>query len=144
MTGEVYACLVQHSILGRLMSGHDADAEAFEQGLARARASAGEPPGRLLHDLFSARTLGLFAAVPPTGLASYLSGLLIGAEVVAALAGTRPDAVTILGSSALGPLYAQAIAASGGRAVVGDTDAAAHGLYAIARAAGMLKESSHG
>ena len=78
MTGEVYACLVQHSILGRLMSGHDADAEAFEQGLARARASAGDPPGRLLHDLFSARTLGLFAAVPPTGLASYLSGLLIG------------------------------------------------------------------
>lgn len=144
MTGEVYACLVQHSILGRLMTGHDADPAAFEQGLARAHASAGDPPGRLLHDLFSARTLGLFATIPPAGLASYLSGLLIGAEVVAALAGSRPDAVTILGSSALGPLYAQAIAASGGQAVVGDTDAAAHGLHAIARAAGMLEESSLG
>ena len=70
MTGEVYACLVQHSILGRLMSGHDADAEAFEQDSPRPCVGRRSTGRNLLDDLFSARTLGLFAAVPPTGLAS--------------------------------------------------------------------------
>jgi len=39
----------------------------------------------LLHSLFSVRTLGLFERVPRSGLASYMSGLLIGAEMQDAL-----------------------------------------------------------
>ena len=54
-------------------SGDAPDPEAFKAGLARARRG-----GPLLHDLFSARTLGLFDLVPAAGLNSYLSGLLIG------------------------------------------------------------------
>lgn len=144
MTGEVYACLCQHTILGRLMSGREADPGAFDRGLGQARASAGAAPGQLLHDLFSARTLGLMGELPAGGLASYLSGLLIGAEVVAAAADAGPGEVTILGSDALGPLYARAIAATGGVAAVGNPDAAAHGLLAIAAAAGLVRESEHG
>jgi 2-dehydro-3-deoxygalactonokinase len=146
MTGEVYDVLTRHSILGRLMAGDRGhDAQAYARGLARARASAGAPPGRLLHDLFSARTLGLTAEVPAEGLRSYLSGLLIGAEAAAALTDAPPDGVTILGADALSARYAEAIAAAGARAVVGDADAAARGLHAIARAAGLIeKEHGHG
>jgi 2-dehydro-3-deoxygalactonokinase len=148
MTGEVYDVLTRHSILGRLMPGDDGDdAQAFARGLAQARASAEAPPGRLLHDLFSARTLGLMAEIPAGGLRSYLSGLLIGAEVTAALAETRSDGgVTILGSDALSARYAEAIAAAGARAVVGDADVAARGLHAIARAADLIEgeERWHG
>lgn len=144
MTGEVYACLCQHTILGRLMTGGDADPDAFYRGVERARASTAAAPGQLLHDLFSARTLGLTGELPASGIASYLSGLLIGAEVVAAVAGAGPGEVTILGSDALGPLYARAIAATGGAAVVGDPDAAVYGLHAIAAAAGLMGENEHG
>src|SRR5258706_10497293 len=69
MTGELFAVLRQHSILGRLMHDDVDDADAFPQGLARASA-----PGGLLHHLFSARTAGLFARLAEPSLASYLSG----------------------------------------------------------------------
>jgi 2-dehydro-3-deoxygalactonokinase len=145
MTGEVYDVLARHSILGRLMAGdHGHDAEAFAHGVARARASAGAPPGQLLRDLFSARTLGLMAELPAEGLSSYLSGLLIGAEAAAALTDTPADHVTILGADALSARYAEAIAAMGARAEIGDADAAARGLHAIARAAGLIEEKEHG
>ena len=143
MTGEVYDVLVKHSILGRLMADGAPDDAAFAAGLARAQAGAATPAGGLLHDLFSARTLGLTGALPETGLASYLSGLLIGAEVLAA-AGQATGAVTILGSSTLAPLYRRALGAFGLAARVGADDAAAHGLHAIARAAGLLEGSAHG
>ena len=89
MTGELYDVLRRHSILGRLMSGDAPDDDAFGQGLDRARRSAGAPPGRLLHDLFSTRTFGLVGTLPGSALASYLSGLLIGGEILAATLDVR-------------------------------------------------------
>ena len=82
MTGELFAVLKEHSILGRLMQGEADDHAAFERGLAYARAGG----GGLLRRLFSARTLGLFDLLPESGVASYLSGLLIGSEIDEALA----------------------------------------------------------
>ena len=79
MTGELFAVLKEHSILGRMMAGERHDDAAFRRGLAYARA------GGLLKRLFSARTLGLFGALPESATASYLSGLLIGTEVQDAL-----------------------------------------------------------
>ena len=58
MTGEAFAVLRQHSILGRLMHDDVEDDGAFDQGVARAAA-----PGGLLHHLFSARTAGLFERI---------------------------------------------------------------------------------
>jgi 2-dehydro-3-deoxygalactonokinase len=142
MTGEVYDVLVRHSILGRLMEQGEPDEAAFAAGLERSTRSAGASPGRLLHDLFSARTLGLTDALKGSALASYLSGLLIGAEIAAA-AGTAAGEVTILGSGTLTPLYARAASASGWRVSVGETDAAARGLHAIAQAAGLVAEHAH-
>jgi 2-dehydro-3-deoxygalactonokinase len=142
MTGEVYDTLARHSILGRLMAGSAADDAAFGRGLEQADRSAAAAPGRLLHDLFSARTLGLTAALQPEALASYLSGLLIGAEVRAATAAADIAEVTILGSGTLAPLYARAAVAAGLRVVVGETDTAARGLHAIACAAGLVRETA--
>lgn len=144
MTGELYELVTRHGILGRLMTRTAIDEAAFDRGLARSRASAGSAPGRLLHDLFSARTLPLLGELPGEGVAGYLSGLLIGAEVVAALAQRPSEAVTVLGGSELAALYARALGAAGVAVEVGDADAAAWGLHALARAAGLIEERADG
>ncbi len=138
MTGEVFAVLKAHSILGRLMAGEAADEEAFARGLAYARTGA----GGLLKRLFSARTLGLFDRLPASGIASYLSGLLIGSEIAEARA-CLPDvpaagAITVIGGSELALRYRDAIEAAGLRARPGHPDAGARGQLLIARAAGLV------
>ncbi len=127
MTGEVFAVLRRHSILGRLMTegsdGHDH--AAFAGGLRR----AGEAGG-LLHHLFGARTRGLFGEVAESGLPSYLSGILIGHEI-AALA---PDeqVVHLIGAAALVGLYREALAASGRDSRILDSDCVTRGLFLLA------------
>lgn len=143
MTGELFELLSRHGILGRLMTSSSVDGTAFERGLVRSTASRRQSPGRLLHDLFSARTLALLGELPGGGVAGYLSGLLIGAEVTAALAAEPADGVTILGGGDLAALYARALAAAGVPAEVGDVDAAARGMVALAHAAGLVEGSAH-
>lgn len=104
MTGEVFAVLAQQSILGRLMAGDEEDDAAFARGLARGRAES----GALLHDLFSVRTLGLFRAIPETGLRSYLSGVLIGNEIAAAMRLYAEAPRAIVGAPALVARYRHA------------------------------------
>ena len=127
LSGEAFAALRGHTILGRLMREAPTDLAAFDRGVAR----AGEP-GHLLHHLFGVRTLGLSGALGETEGASYLSGLLIGHEVRAALPADGAT-VHLIGAGALCDLYARAIAAAGARAVVHDQDAAARGLARLGR-----------
>jgi 2-dehydro-3-deoxygalactonokinase len=138
MTGEVFAVLRQHSILGRLMRDAGHDAAAFRQGVAQGTATGAK--GLLLHDLFGARTLGLMGDLPGTALASYLSGLLIGAELNAT-AGDVP--AIVLGAGPLTALYIEAAAHLGLAAEPGGADCIVSGLLALAHAAGLL-ESRHG
>lgn len=127
MTGEVYGALREHTILGRAMSSKGtADSEAFLQGVERSADSGG-----LLHHLFGVRTLGLVDQLKEDSTASYLSGLLIGHEVRAAM--LSPADVHVVGAAALCSLYRQAIGSCGGTATVETEDAAAHGLAAIGR-----------
>lgn len=125
MTGEAFAALGGHTILGRMMTGPARVGPAFEAGIARAADEGG-----LLHHLFGTRALGLFGRLAPEDAASYLSGLLIGHEVASAM--TQPALVHLVGSGPLMALYSRAIAFRGGEAVVGDPDAAARGLALIA------------
>ena len=138
MTGEAFAALSEHTILGRLFEGRDADAAAFAHGVAHAALEA-NGRGGLLHRLFSARTLGLFGRVHGAGLRSYLSGLLVGSEIAEALAwlGQAPARVTVIGGAALGASYRAALEQRGIAAALAPPDAAALGLWRIARAAGM-------
>lgn len=134
MTGEVFAVLRRHSILGRLMPVEDVpfDPTAFADGCRR----AGE--GAPLHALFSARTEGLFARRPTEALPSYLSGLLVGEEVREALTLAPATAVYLVGSKALAAPYGRALGLAGVAHTVVDGDVAFTGLHAIARAAGLV------
>ena len=136
MTGEVYAALVGHTILGRLMQ-PDAQAEpaAFERG---ARYGL-EAPGALLNRIFSARTLGLSGTLADSALPSYLSGLLIGSEIGGALQMhplTAPP--VLLGAAELTALYARALRLAGIEARIGPEQCAAAGMARIWRAGSPL------
>lgn len=129
MTGEAFELLTRHGVLGRLMdldAPHDPD--AFARGLDRAHEAGG-----LLHHLFSARTLGLFGGLGPAALPSYLSGLLIGHEVLGQLSLEPPvEAVVLVGSPALARAYGEALSAFGIGSVAAPSDAAAAGLFLLA------------
>jgi 2-dehydro-3-deoxygalactonokinase len=124
MTGEVYAVLKQHSILGRMMEEGAADAEVFAQGVRR----SGDEGG-LLHHLFGVRTRGLLGELAPAASASYLSGILIGHELRARA--TRE--VLLLGAPALTALYAQAAALLGVGTRTLDAEAAVRCLFRLGR-----------
>ena len=132
MTGEVYAALIGHTILGRLMKPDaQADPAAFERGVAYGL----QAPGALLSRLFSARTLGLVGTLADSALPSYLSGLLIGSEIGGARQmhpGTA--APVLLGTSELTALYARALRLAGIEARIGPEECAASGMARIWRA----------
>ena len=142
MTGEVFALLCKHSILGRLMSGSEHDPAAFRRGLEHAATKTGAAAG-LLHRLFGARSLPLFGDLPETGVASYLSGLLIGTEIAEAShilpAATAVESVVIVGRSDLARHYETALSARGYSVDTADPDASAVGLHRLALAAGLLQ-----
>jgi len=106
ITGEMYSVLKSHSILGALMTEGDCNETAFIKGLERSAAEGG-----VLHHLFSTRTEGLFKQIPPDGLPSYMSGILIGHE----LRNFAPDQpsenpVLLVSEGVLGQIYMDAFA----------------------------------
>ena len=130
MTGELYAVLRGHSILGRLMEPNSrpcADA-AFREGIY----TAFEDP-ELLHCLFNVRTQALFERKAPRTLASYLSGMLIGSEVAAALPHHPARSAIVIASPELGPLYRLAMSEAGMHdvTVIDGNDAVARGLWKL-------------
>lgn len=135
VTGEVYAALKDHTILGRLMKPGPEDEEAFARGV---RAALEDPAG-FLHRIFSARSLGLFGELAPEAIASYLSGQVIGTEVAHAIRGNPKDAeYAVLASPGIGGRYVNAIKIAGLAVRYGDPDAIVKGLAIIARKAGII------
>jgi 2-dehydro-3-deoxygalactonokinase len=136
VTGEVFAALKSHTILGRLMSGDRDDEAAFARGVAAALAD----PAGLLHRIFSVRTLGLFGEMAPEHLSSHLSGQVIGTEVAHAMAAGDADAEhVVLASPGIGGRYVRAMEIAGLKARLGDPQAIVRGLARIATAAGILQ-----
>lgn len=127
LTGEAFAALRGHTILGRMMREGPSDGPPFDQGVRRAADSGG-----LLHHIFGARALVLAGRLPETEAAAYLSGILIGHEVLAALNGKSGAVVHVIGSPDLTALYARAISAHGGFPERHDGEAAARGLALVA------------
>lgn len=131
MTGELYAVLRRHSILGRLMPADDSrfDAYAFDLGLKRSA-----QPGGLLHHLFGVRTTGLFKELADAALPSYLSGLLIGHELRESgvfAHRPRPAQVHLVGNDRLLAAYAHALTTLGVGVLRHPEDLAASGLHAL-------------
>jgi 2-dehydro-3-deoxygalactonokinase len=145
MTGEVYAALREHSILGRTMlAAPSADWAAFERGLRVAIEPAGA--AGLLSTLFSTRTLGLTGALAPAAQADYLSGLLIGHEI-AALAGllrarqARPR-ILLCGEPELCQRYTLALRHHGLPEPALAAHATERGLWRLALAAGLVQTAA--
>ena len=131
MTGEVYDLLQGHSILGRLMTAAPAGPdEWFAEGVAR-----GASDTALLRLLFSARSRVLDGQMPDSAARGYLSGLLIGHEIAAALKafGEKPAEVVLLGAPALAKLYEAAARQLDCPVRLVSDDVVAGGLFRLAK-----------
>lgn len=151
MTGELYALLSQQSTLAVNMAADVKVSErpetrrAFERGVCAARDSG---VAGALSRLFSTRALLLDGQLEPLEVPDYLSGLLIGEEVRAALAGGlfEPSVVIqLVGEPALCERYRTAAHLFDlNLTTVAIEDAAAKGLWQVACAAGLIKSTMTG
>ena len=119
-SGELFAVLREHSILGRLFARSntpsgaealtgDAAVVAHNQAFLLGLKTAQQHPQNLLQHLFSTRALGLDGQLTAASGESFLSGLLIGHEVCAALATrTEIEIAHLVASPQLCERYAQA------------------------------------
>ena len=100
MTGELFATLSAHGTLAPLMAGDADDDAAFVAGLDESRRGA-----PLSNALFGVRARVVTGAMPAAQTRSFVSGLLVGAEFVAA---GNDAPLTCIGSPALQGRYARA------------------------------------
>lgn len=141
MTGELFALLREHSILCSDAEGILADPDAFARGVIAARDSGSTGT---LSRLFSARGLMLEGALAPVAVPEYLSGLLVGEELRAGLASKRFRSdvpFQLIGDAALCARYRVAARHFDIELAESLAEAAAHGLWQIARHAGLVDVS---
>ena len=140
MTGELFAVLRDHSILGRpaLESGAISDLQTFIRGVQTARDSG----SRGIADcLFGVRSLVLCNELQPNQSLEYLSGLLIGEELRCALGSSQASpALTpiLLGDPSLCARYCVALETFGVQAPEALENPGSAGLWQIAQAAGLV------
>ncbi|MDR3436573.1 2-dehydro-3-deoxygalactonokinase [Telmatospirillum sp.] len=114
LTGELFAVLSQHSILGRPAMAVAKESKplvpawtAFDRGVRTVRGNPGRPLSSLL---FSTRTLVLSGRLTASESLDYLSGLLIGEELRSALSQTADGfACALIGESGLCQRYRRAL-----------------------------------
>ena len=134
LTGELFAAVSNHTIVGKLLQPEDPPdwQRWFLQGVAAAR----EKGAALTSQLFRLRAGCLLGQLPAAGLRPMLSGLLIGHELVAeAPTGT----VTLIGEGPLLSRYESALHVCAIAHRAAGADAGPAGLFAIARAAGLVR-----
>jgi len=115
MTGEMYALLREHSMIGRPATEPE-DPRGFDLGLDAAARNGDADNQRvgLLHLLFGARAAVVSGHMATGLLAPYLSGLLTGDEINGALSQFgKPSSVTILADAPRADLYIHALARHG-------------------------------
>ncbi|HEX6860784.1 MAG TPA: 2-dehydro-3-deoxygalactonokinase [Caulobacteraceae bacterium] len=127
MSGELFAVLRKHSVL-------KSDAEPTDEAAFSAGLEAAEDGSALAARLFTARSRVVAGGEPADSTPSYLSGLLVGAEVasVPRLLGVEAREVVLLGEPSLCALYGRALARLGVATTTHDGEAAAlTGLTAL-------------
>jgi 2-dehydro-3-deoxygalactonokinase len=134
MTGELFALLTKHGILGRLMKPGEDD-QAFKRGVLLGKNDSAHAS----HIIFSARTAGLMGTLASESLSDYLSGILIGLEIGSSMkiAGALPTQIHLIGDDELCMRYAKALQAVEIQAVRSQSEATA-GLWKLAQAAGLV------
>lgn len=138
MTGELFALLAGQSILAHSTAGAAVDpaGEAFAGGVRAALEDPAGMPGML----FAIRAGSLLHGLGPADAAARLSGLLVGAEIAAALGeAAQQEPVRLVAQGLLGALYGTALALAGRPVIAADADAAVRaGLFEAARLNDMI------
>jgi len=143
LTGELFSVLSKQSILRHSLGEHPAAAEPDNVDFSAACVQALENGGDIGSSLFRLRAATLLQDQPQDVAAARLSGLLIGAEIASALrVFGKPDGEVILvGSGALGSLYARALGLAGLMIQPADAEEAVRaGLTEASRRLGWLGE----
>lgn len=132
MTGEIYAALLNHTLLGTLKT-EPADPSGFAKGLASAKRSGG-----LTHQAFAARTSVLLGDMDGAEVASFLSGLVIGSEIRSGLERFQGhETLTLVAEGQIAEFYVEAFASFSRRVnVVAPEPCLIAGLNRIASAKG--------
>jgi 2-dehydro-3-deoxygalactonokinase len=137
MTGELFAVLSKHSLLGRTQqSAEQFQADAFDRGVHVALSADGQRG--VLSTLFSARTLGLTGELAPDQQPDYLSGLLIGHELAGLPGAAKHKPIILVGAAPLCARYQRALSLCGFAHVSLAQEATERGLWQLALAAGLL------
>ncbi len=142
MTGEIFAALLDATILGRLATGNEHDPAGFAEGVACAQSAAddGAGPGDLLNLVFSARSSVLAGNLGEPAVRSYLSGLLIGSELLSGRTrfASRTTSVHVIADRPLQDRYIEAGAEIGLDMIVVGDDMVATAHHLIAGKAGLI------
>jgi 2-dehydro-3-deoxygalactonokinase len=125
-TGEMYALLRHHSMVGRPATEPE-DPAGFERGLEAAERNSGRSGARvgLLHLIFGARAAAVTGRLPSAELGPYISGLLTGNEINGAFGlFDKPREVTAIGAEERVALFGRALARHGIAVVTKDPEEA--------------------
>ena len=136
MTGELFALLRTHSILGGTLDdsgvGAGADVPAFKRGVDHTGMTGG-----LLHHIFQTRTQVLLKSMQRSESASFLSGVLIGHE----LRGADPrEPVILIGRPDLVQMYRHAFDRLGLPCSVAPAVPAVAGAFRLGQLAGVIDD----
>jgi 2-dehydro-3-deoxygalactonokinase len=126
LTGEMYALLRHHSMVGRPATEPE-DEAGFELGLDAAERNGPRAEHRvgLLHLIFGARAAAVTGRLSTAALGPYISGLLTGDEINGAFSlFEKPHTVTVIGGSDRVELFTRALARHGVKAVAQASEAA--------------------
>lgn len=127
MTGELFSAIRSGTVLGEEMGDGGPDSAAFEAGVRLSLTDRA-----LTATIFGVRAQRLSGRLPAISTADYLSGLLIGAEIVAQ--NHAPDwPITLVGPPPLNARYAMALEIAGFTRVhsIDANTATARGLWRI-------------
>lgn len=105
MTGELYHLVLNHAIVGKGLPSQITSTAAFLDGIATANTVA-QGESTLVCELFRCRGRYILGDLAPASAGSWLSGLLIGHEILQGH--PAHETVCFIGSRALLPLYRQA------------------------------------
>ncbi|HEX2728044.1 MAG TPA: 2-dehydro-3-deoxygalactonokinase, partial [Beijerinckiaceae bacterium] len=131
-TGEMYALLRHHSMVGRPAADPE-DPAGFDLGLDSAERNSHGKRAGLLHLIFGARAATVTGRLPAAALGPYLSGLLTGDEINGAFSQfDKPEFLTVVAERPRADLFTRALARHGVRvAVKPPVDALVAGLGRI-------------
>jgi len=134
MTGDLYAAILNHTVLQKEERGPKRNTDAFAEGVDTGYAR----PGALTHVLFGARSRDLFEEISDGDVPDYLMGLLIGTELASALAAYEERTVQLVSGDFFRQPYRDALERCGVTVETVDPDAIGRAYRDLAVRAGIL------